>query len=356
MWGEQGEQMEGTALVRWEEGYDEPICVVCDLLPKQAKVGWYQMRFWIEDEYKDGKRGWLHWEQTKMTKPERASRLWVILAIVLQKAILLGGRLEDEEEQAKRRRSKRGGGPKRRRGRPLKPESRPRGREQSVLLRGMMAWRAAESGGKRVLPEGEVRAQPLPSRWYAVRRKPKSYQVKKQGREEKRRNQQRAQSRERREQRAQVRAAQQTEQQARRQEKQVRREAKQAAEQARRQEKQAALLAHQQGKKRMKRRPCVQQGLLGAPQNEAVLGSQGSPTNSLGLLPARSIQAGVEHHFPAVEEMTSLVSQGRSGEPGATTDMPLLQLSKGQLRPPHRLVRKEIHQKGDHGPAHQASP
>jgi hypothetical protein len=154
MWGEQGEQMEGTALVRWEEGYDEPICVVCDLLPKQAKVGWYQMRFWIEDEYKDGKRGWLHWEQTKMTKPERASRLWVILAIVLQKAILLGGRLEDEEEQAKRRRSKRGGGPKRRRGRPLKPESRPRGREQSVLLRGMMAWRAAESGGKRVLPEG----------------------------------------------------------------------------------------------------------------------------------------------------------------------------------------------------------
>ena len=71
-------------------------CVVCDLPPEQAKAAWYQMRFWIEDEYKDGKRGWLHWEQTKMTKPERASRLWVVLAIVLQKAILLGGRLEDE--------------------------------------------------------------------------------------------------------------------------------------------------------------------------------------------------------------------------------------------------------------------
>jgi hypothetical protein len=352
MWGEQGEQMEGTALVRWEKGYDEPICVVCDLPPKQAQAAWYQMRFWIEDEYKDGKRGWLHWEQTKMTKPERASRLWVILAIVLQKAILLGGRLEDEEEQARRRSRKRGGGPKRRRGRPFKPETRPRGREQSVLLRGMMAWRAAETGGKRVLPKGEMRAQPLPSRLYAVRRKPKRYQLKKQSREEKRRNQQRAQSKERKEQRAQVRAAQQAERQARRQEKQARREAKQAEQQARRQEKQTTLLAHQQGKKRTKRRPCVQQGFLGAPQGEAVLETQGHPTSSLGLLPAQSIQADVKHDLPAVEETTSLMSQGRSGELGETIAMS----SKWQLRPPHRLVRKEIRQTGDHGPAQEASP
>src|SRR5216684_2569041 len=74
-WSEKGDRMHGTVLVRWEEGYEEAICVVSDLPQDQAKTAWYQMRFWIEDEYKDGKRGWFHWEQTKMTNPQRASRL-----------------------------------------------------------------------------------------------------------------------------------------------------------------------------------------------------------------------------------------------------------------------------------------
>lgn len=50
--------MDGTVLVRWEQGYEEAICVVSDLSPEKARTAWYQMRFWIEDEYKDGKRGW----------------------------------------------------------------------------------------------------------------------------------------------------------------------------------------------------------------------------------------------------------------------------------------------------------
>lgn len=91
VWSEQGDRMEGTLLVRWEEGYEEPIAVVTDLAPSQAQTAWYQLRFWIECDDKDGKRGWFHWEQTKMLKPERASRLWLVLALVMQKAILLGG-------------------------------------------------------------------------------------------------------------------------------------------------------------------------------------------------------------------------------------------------------------------------
>ncbi len=163
-WSEKGDRMGGTVLVRWEQGYEEAICVVSDLPAEEARTAWYQMRFWIEDEYKDGKRGWFHWEQTKMTNPQRASRLWLVLGLVLQKAIVLGGQLEAEEQKARQRSKRRQSGPKRRRGRPALPQGRPRGREQSVLLRGIMALRASESGGKRLLPNGQVRAEPLPAR------------------------------------------------------------------------------------------------------------------------------------------------------------------------------------------------
>ena len=90
-WSEKGERMQGTVFVRWEQGYEEPICAVSDLPTTEAKTAWYQLRFWIEDEYKDGKRGWFHWEHTKMTKPERASRLWLVRSIARHLAVLLGG-------------------------------------------------------------------------------------------------------------------------------------------------------------------------------------------------------------------------------------------------------------------------
>ena len=238
------------------------------------------MRFWIEDEYKDGKRGWFHWEQTKMTNPQRASRLWLVLGIVLQKAILLGGQLEAEEQKARQKSNKRQSGPKRRRGRPALSQGRPRGREQSVLLRGIMAMRAAESGGKKLLPNGQVRAEPLPSRLYAVRRVCKSHQVKKKRREEKKRNKQSAQARARREQRAQERAAKQATIQARKLEKREQRAAKQAAIQARRQEKQeqraakqVAIQANREQRKATQRPPVNQNSPL-CQQQEAQAGSK----------------------------------------------------------------------------------
>jgi hypothetical protein len=157
-WSEKAEPMRATVFVRWEQGDEEAICVVSDLSPEKTKTACSQMRFWMEDEYKDGKRGWFHWEHTKMTNPGRASRLWLVLAIVLHKAILLGGQLEAQEQEARQRRKRRQSDPKRRPGRPALQEGRPRGREQSVLLRGIMAMRAAESGGKKVLPQAQVRA------------------------------------------------------------------------------------------------------------------------------------------------------------------------------------------------------
>jgi len=41
-----------------------------------AEAAWYGLRAWIECGCKDCKRGGWDWQQTKMTRPERASRLW----------------------------------------------------------------------------------------------------------------------------------------------------------------------------------------------------------------------------------------------------------------------------------------
>lgn len=70
-----------TLLTRWDEGYDTPWLLVTDLAPNQADSAWYGLRGWIEQGFKDCKRGGFHWEQTKMTDPKRATRLWLVMAL-----------------------------------------------------------------------------------------------------------------------------------------------------------------------------------------------------------------------------------------------------------------------------------
>src|SRR6266852_9505838 len=142
-----------------------------------------------------------------------------------------------------------------------------------------MAMRAAESGGKKLLPNGQVRAEPLPSRLYAVRRVCKSHQVKKKRREEKKRNKHSAQARARREQRAQERAAKQASIQARKREKRERRAAKQAALQANREQRKATP------------RPPVNQSAPCSPRQEAQAGSKGSQTSQVNPVRIPSLVA-----------------------------------------------------------------
>ncbi len=99
-WSEQGERMEGTLLVRWEKGYAEKLAVVTDLEEKEAEAAWYQMRFWIEDEYKDHKSGGWGWQHTKMTDPKRAERLWLAMAVAMHLAVLVGGEEEGRRARA----------------------------------------------------------------------------------------------------------------------------------------------------------------------------------------------------------------------------------------------------------------
>ena len=84
-------RLRSTLLARWDEGYSDPWLILTDLAPEQASAAWYGMRGWIEQGFKDCKRGGFRWEQTKMSDPERATRLWLVIAVATLWAVLVGG-------------------------------------------------------------------------------------------------------------------------------------------------------------------------------------------------------------------------------------------------------------------------
>jgi hypothetical protein len=172
-WSEQGERMEGTVLIRWEKGYEEQLAVVTDLEEQESNAAWYQMRFWIEDEYKDHKSGGWGWEQTKMEDPRRAERLWLAMAVAMQMAVLLGGEQEANQQEQKRRAGAKLKG-KRRVGRPAKACTRPRGREQSCLMRGQQAILAAVVRAEEI-PFGHVVSEVWPVQTYPVSKPTRSW-------------------------------------------------------------------------------------------------------------------------------------------------------------------------------------
>ncbi|MGH9439144.1 MAG: transposase [Terriglobia bacterium] len=80
-WSEEGARLQGTLLVRWEKGDEEARAVVTDLPEEDVEIAWYLMRFWMEDEYTDHKRGGWGWQHTKMQDPRRAERRWLAMAV-----------------------------------------------------------------------------------------------------------------------------------------------------------------------------------------------------------------------------------------------------------------------------------
>jgi Transposase DDE domain len=234
-WSETGETIEGTLLVGWEKGYEERMAVVTDLSVEEANVAWYQMRFWIEDEYKDHKRGAFHWEHTKMTDPRRAERLYLVMAVAMQAAVLVGGALEAREQQPNKQRA-RGGKPvvSRHVGRPAKALHKPRGREQSCLERGCQAISAAAVRAEAV-PVGWIVTEPWPEQLSAVGRPASSWVRKRKHKEATRRQRKSKRAEERRRAKAEQNAQKRAEQ-ARQREARQERKAARGAEQRRQRE------------------------------------------------------------------------------------------------------------------------
>lgn len=72
-----------TLVLQWQAEYDKPCLLVTDLPAQDVNHNIYSIRYWIESDFKDIKRGLLHWEQTKMTCPQRAERLWLVISIAM---------------------------------------------------------------------------------------------------------------------------------------------------------------------------------------------------------------------------------------------------------------------------------
>jgi hypothetical protein len=89
-------QLRCTLLARWDAGYTDPWLVLTDLPPEAAEVCWYGLRAWIEQGFKRLKSGGWDWQKTHMTDPDRAERLWLVLAVGTWWCLLVGGEAETE--------------------------------------------------------------------------------------------------------------------------------------------------------------------------------------------------------------------------------------------------------------------
>ncbi len=89
-----------TLLAQWTEPHTDPWLILTDLPPAGAEAAWYGLRAWIECGFKDCKRGGWDWQQTKMTRPERASRLWLAMAVATLWTVSVGGAVEASADGA----------------------------------------------------------------------------------------------------------------------------------------------------------------------------------------------------------------------------------------------------------------
>jgi len=85
-----------TLLALWEEGQKEAWFILTDLPPSASSACWYGMRAWIEQSFRIAKRGGWQWHKTRMTDPERASRLLLGISVATLWLMSVGGELDAE--------------------------------------------------------------------------------------------------------------------------------------------------------------------------------------------------------------------------------------------------------------------
>jgi hypothetical protein len=89
-------QLTCTLVAWWGEGHKEPWFILTDLDPDGCDASWYGLRTWCEQGFKIYKRGGWQWQQTRMTDPDRAARLWLALAVATLWLVSLGSGLESD--------------------------------------------------------------------------------------------------------------------------------------------------------------------------------------------------------------------------------------------------------------------
>ena len=59
-----------------------------------AEAAWYGLRMWIEHGFEQFKSGGWQWQKSRMTDPDRASRLWLAIAVATRWVV--GGEGEED--------------------------------------------------------------------------------------------------------------------------------------------------------------------------------------------------------------------------------------------------------------------
>lgn len=145
-----------TLLARWDEPHDDPWLIITDLLPAQADALWYALRPWIECGFKQTKRSGWQWQNTRMTDPDRASRLWLAMAVATLWVVSVGGQAEAAlpascfEDLPKRHIARR------------RTTTNPQSRLLSCFRRGILVIMAALLNGQPI-PLGRFYPEPWPS-------------------------------------------------------------------------------------------------------------------------------------------------------------------------------------------------
>lgn len=85
-----GRPVTATLLAAWDAAYHDAWLVLTDLAPEPSSIVWYRLRAWIEQGFKDLKRGGWQWQQTRMQAPDRAERLWLVLAVATLWTVSVG--------------------------------------------------------------------------------------------------------------------------------------------------------------------------------------------------------------------------------------------------------------------------
>jgi hypothetical protein len=93
-----GKRLRCTLLAYWGQGHAEPWLLLTDLDPRAGDAAWYGLRAWVEQFFKDCKRGGWQWQRTRMTDPARAERLWLAVAAATLWLARVGGAAEAEEQ------------------------------------------------------------------------------------------------------------------------------------------------------------------------------------------------------------------------------------------------------------------
>lgn len=83
-----------TLLCCWQPGYEQVWLLITDLPPQASQACWYGLRAWIEHGFKFIKRAGWQWHRTRMTDPQRAARLWLVVALATLWLLSVGGYAE----------------------------------------------------------------------------------------------------------------------------------------------------------------------------------------------------------------------------------------------------------------------